>query len=89
MVGAGFEPLLRHTRAAGLAGEPCYRSGRSLQAGRSWEEDRPMIWIIIALIFAAAAAAGFRIQALTRDEPPEPPLAHRWRALGGGSPPSS
>jgi hypothetical protein len=48
-----------------------------------------MIWIIIALIFAAAAAAGFRIQALTRDEPPEPPLAHRWRALGGGSPPTS
>ena len=42
-----------------------------------------MIWIVIALIFAAAAAAGFRIQALTRDEPPEPPLAHRWRAMGG------
>jgi hypothetical protein len=44
-----------------------------------------MTWIIIALIFAAAAAAGFRIQALTRDEPPEPPLAHRWRAMGGDS----
>ena len=43
-----------------------------------------MTWIIIALIFAAAAAAGFRIQALTRDEPPEPPLNHRWRAMGGG-----
>jgi hypothetical protein len=47
-----------------------------------------MIGIVIALIFAAAAAAGFRIQALTRDEPPEPPLAHRWRAMGG-RPPSS
>jgi hypothetical protein len=48
-----------------------------------------MTWIIIALIFAAAAAAGFRIQALTRDEPPEPPLAHRWRAMGGGNVPRS
>jgi hypothetical protein len=47
-----------------------------------------MTWIILALILIAAAAAGFRIQALTRDEPPEPPLAHRWRALGG-YPPSS
>jgi hypothetical protein len=36
-----------------------------------------------ALLFAAAAAAGFRIQAITRDEPPEPPLAHRWTAMGG------
>jgi hypothetical protein len=45
-----------------------------------------MTWIIIALIFAAAAAAGFRIQALTRDEPPEPALNHRWRAMGGGQP---
>jgi hypothetical protein len=43
-----------------------------------------MTWVIIALLFAAAAAAGFRIQALTREEPPEPPLAHRWRAMGGG-----
>jgi hypothetical protein len=42
-----------------------------------------MTWVIIALLFAAAAAAGFRIQALTRDQPPELPLAHRWRALGG------
>jgi hypothetical protein len=42
-----------------------------------------MTWIILALILAAAAAAGFRIQALTRGEPPEPPLAHRWRAMGG------
>ncbi len=42
-----------------------------------------MTWIIIALLFAAAAAAGFRLQALTRDEPPELPLAHRWRAMGG------
>jgi hypothetical protein len=46
-----------------------------------------MTWIIIALLFAAAAAAGFRIKALTRDEPPEPTLAHRWRrTMGGGSP---
>jgi hypothetical protein len=43
-----------------------------------------MTWIIIALLFAAAAAAGFRIQALTREEPPEPPLAHRWRRTMGG-----
>jgi hypothetical protein len=43
-----------------------------------------MTWMIIALIFTAAAAAGFRIQALTHDEPPEPPLNHRWRAMGGG-----
>ena len=56
---------------------------------RHEKEDRPMTWIIIALLFAAAAAAGFRIQALTRDEPPEPPLAHRWRRTMGGSPPSS
>ena len=49
------------------------------------EETQPMTWIIIALLFAAAAAAGFRLQALTRDEPPEPPLAHRWRrTMGGG-----
>jgi len=49
-----------------------------------------MTWIIIALVFAAAAAAGFRLQALTRDEPPEPPLAHRWRrAMGGDIPPGS
>jgi hypothetical protein len=49
------------------------------------EENQPMTWIIIALLFAAAAAAGFRLQALTRDEPPEPPLAHRWRrTMGGG-----
>ena len=47
-----------------------------------------MTWIILALILIAAAAAGFRIQALTRDDPPEPPLAHRWKALGG-YPPSS
>jgi hypothetical protein len=47
-----------------------------------------MTWIIIALLFAAAAAAGFRIQALTREEPPEPPLNHRWRAMGGGQQPS-
>jgi hypothetical protein len=46
--------------------------------------ERPMTWIIIALLFAAAAAAGFRLQALTRDEPPEPPLAHRWRRTMGG-----
>jgi hypothetical protein len=49
------------------------------------KEGRPMIWIIIALLFAAAAAAGFRLQALTRDEPPEPALNHRWRAMGGGN----
>jgi hypothetical protein len=42
-----------------------------------------MTWIILALILLAAAAAGFRIQALTRGEPPEPPLSHRWRALRG------
>jgi len=49
-----------------------------------------MTWIIIALLFAAAAAAGFRLQALTRDEPPEPPLAHRWRrTMGGDVPPGS
>jgi hypothetical protein len=49
-----------------------------------------MTWIIIALLFAAAAAAGFRLPALTRDEPPEPPLAHRWRrAMGGDIPPGS
>ena len=48
------------------------------------EENQPMTWIIIALLFAAAAAGGFRIQALTRDAPPEPPLAHRWRRTMGG-----
>ena len=55
------------------------------QACRGLEENQPMTWIIIALLFAAAAVAGFRLQALTRDEPPEPPLAHRWRrTMGGG-----
>jgi hypothetical protein len=43
-----------------------------------------MVWIVIAVIFLAAAAAGFRLQALTRDEPPEPALNHRWRAMRGG-----
>jgi hypothetical protein len=53
-------------------------------AGRVGKGQGQMTWIIIALIFAAAAAAGFRIQALTREEPPEPALNHRWRAMGGG-----
>ena len=48
-----------------------------------------MTWIIIVLLFAAAAGAGFRLQALTRDEPPEPALNHRWRAMGGGDAPGS
>jgi hypothetical protein len=42
-----------------------------------------MTWLILALILGVAAAAGFTVQARTRDEPPEPPLAHRWKALGG------
>jgi hypothetical protein len=44
-----------------------------------------MVWVVIMLLFAAGAAAGFRLQALTRGEPPEPPLNHRWRAMGGGN----
>jgi hypothetical protein len=67
----------------GLPGVPCYGSGAA-PSRPGLEENQPMTWIIIALLFAAAAAAGFRLQALTRDEPPEPPLAHRWRRTMGG-----
>jgi hypothetical protein len=58
-----------------------------LQAGRSGREKEPPVsWIItLLLILAAAAAVGLRIEALTwRDKPAEPPLAQRWRAMGGG-----
>jgi hypothetical protein len=58
-----------------------------LQAGRSRREKEPPVsWIItLLLILAAAAAVGLRIEALTwRDKPAEPPLAQRWRAMGGG-----
>jgi hypothetical protein len=42
-------------------------------------------WIIVLLlIFGAFAAAGLRIDALTRDKPAEPSLAQRWKAMGGG-----
>ena len=69
----------------GLPGVPCYGSSCRAKPAGGLEETQPMTWIIIALLFAAAAAAGFRLQALTRDEPPEPPLAHRWRrTMGGG-----
>ena len=68
----------------GLPGVPCYGSGCRAKPTGGLEENQPMTWIIIALLLAAAAAAGFRLQALTRDEPPEPPLAHRWRRTMGG-----
>jgi hypothetical protein len=45
-------------------------------------------WIIVLLlILGACAAVALRIEAaLTRDldKPAEPPLAQRWRAMGGG-----
>ena len=44
-----------------------------------------MIWIItLLLILGASAAVVLRIDALTPDKPAEPPLAQRWRAMGGG-----
>jgi hypothetical protein len=44
-----------------------------------------LIWIIVlTLILGAAAAANLRIQALMGDDTAEPPLAHRWKAMGGG-----
>ncbi|HKG34163.1 MAG TPA: hypothetical protein VKB22_10540 [Gemmatimonadales bacterium] len=45
-----------------------------------------MSWVItLLLILGAAAAVGLRIEALTwRDKPAEPPLAQRWKAMGGG-----
>jgi hypothetical protein len=74
-----------HARDHWTAGVPCYGSSCRAKPAGGLEETQPMTWIIIALLFAAAAAAGFRLQALTRDEPPEPPLAHRWRrTIGGG-----
>jgi hypothetical protein len=46
----------------------------------------PVSWVItLLLILGAAAAVGLRIEALTwRDKPAEPPLAQRWKAMGGG-----
>ena len=44
-----------------------------------------MTWIIVLLlILGASAAAGLRIDARLRDKPAEPPLAQRWKAMGGG-----
>ena len=44
-----------------------------------------MIWIItLLLILGVSAAVGLRIDALTPDKPAEPPLAQRWKAMGGG-----
>ena len=50
------------------------------------EKEPPVSWIIILLlILGAFAAACLRIEALTwRDKPAEPPLAQRWKAMGGG-----
>jgi hypothetical protein len=57
-----------------------------LQAGRLGGRKKPPVtWIIIlTLILGVAAAANLRIQALMEDETAEPPLAHRWKAMGGG-----
>jgi hypothetical protein len=42
-------------------------------------------WIIVLLlILGAFAAAGLRIDAVTRDKPAELSLAQRWKAMGGG-----
>jgi hypothetical protein len=46
---------------------PFYGRGCRAKPAEGLEENQPMTWIIIALVFAAAAAGGFRIQALTRD----------------------
>ena len=44
-----------------------------------------MIWIItLLLILGASAAISLRLDALTPDKPAEPPLAQRWKAMGGG-----
>ena len=45
----------------------------------------PVIWIItLLLLLGASAAVGLWIDALTPDKPAEPPLAQRWKAMGGG-----
>jgi hypothetical protein len=42
-------------------------------------------WIVVLLlILGALAAVVLRIDALTRDKPPELSLAQRWKAMGGG-----
>jgi hypothetical protein len=53
---------------------------------REREKEPPVSWVItLLLILGAAAAVGLRIEALTwRDKPAEPPLAQRWKAMGGG-----
>ena len=45
-----------------------------------------MSWVItLLLILGVATAVGLRIEARTwRDKPAEPPLAQRWKAMGGG-----
>jgi hypothetical protein len=53
--------------------------------GLGGRKKPPVIWIItLLLILGASAAIALRIDALTPDKPAEPPLAQRWKAMGGG-----
>jgi hypothetical protein len=57
-----------------------------LQTGGSGGRKKPpVIWIItLLLILGVSAAVSLWIDALTPDKPAEPPLAQRWKAMGGG-----
>jgi hypothetical protein len=42
-------------------------------------------WIVVLLLLlGVVAAVVVRVDALTPDRPAEPPLAQRWKAMGGG-----
>jgi hypothetical protein len=44
-----------------------------------------MTWIVVLLlVLGGVAAAALRVEARLRDKPAEPPLAQRWKAMGGG-----
>jgi hypothetical protein len=63
----------------------CWRLYTRASRARTKIKRPPVIWIItLLLILGASAAVVLRIDALTPDKPAEPPLAQRWKAMGGG-----
>lgn len=71
---------------SGTTGAAWYRSdGCSKPAGPGERKKPPVTWIVVLLlILGVVAAVVVRIDALTPDKPAEPPLAQRWKAMGGG-----